>query len=162
LPAPSRRGAEGPLARLSRIKSAYGEGAAAAKLACLDRLERTVLPRARDVLALHEALCWLRAYPDDAALLERVERMLDRFERRRDLRRHRRALRDSGIAGTEIRFRFFAPTAWRGDGPTGSPSTGPPSRTPHGWSRCCRSSRSTPRRRASTNTPTRCASGFAG
>jgi hypothetical protein len=113
LPARRRARPSTWLEQLDRIKSAYGPGTAAAKQECLSGLERAVLPRARDVLALHEALCWLRAYPDDAALLERVERMLGRFDRRRDLRRHRRALRDSGIAGTEIRFRFFAPTAVR-------------------------------------------------
>lgn len=101
------------LRALDRIKATYGPGLSQAKRRGLASLERARLTRARDVLALHEALCWLRAYPDDAALLERVERTLARFERRRDLRRHRRALRDSGIAGTEIRFRFFAPTAVR-------------------------------------------------
>src|SRR5262245_9375651 len=90
------------LAELERIKATYGGGAPAAKRACLADRERAPLPRARDVLALHEILCWLRAYPDDARTLEQVERMLARFARRRDLRRHRRALADSGIAGTEI------------------------------------------------------------
>jgi hypothetical protein len=62
-------------------------------------------------MKLHEALCFLRAYPDDRAVLEQVERMLAAFERRADLRRHAAALADSGIAGTAIRFRFFSPTA---------------------------------------------------
>jgi hypothetical protein len=53
----------------------------------------------------------LRGYPDDATVLGQVERMLGAFDRRGDLRRHRRALADSGIAGTAITFRFFAPTA---------------------------------------------------
>jgi hypothetical protein len=95
------------------MKGESGPDAAAARLACLLELERAVLRRASDVERLHETLCWLRAYPDDARLLARVERMLERFDRRRDLKRHRRALADSGIAGTEIRFRFFAPTAVR-------------------------------------------------
>jgi hypothetical protein len=63
------------------------------------------------VWRLHETLCFLRAYPDDAAVLARVERMLDRFERRPDLKRHHRKLTDTGIAGTSIHYRFFAPTA---------------------------------------------------
>ena len=114
MPARRRPRAGDALERLDRIRSTYGgEGTAAAKLECLARLERASLPRARDVLRLHEALCWLRAYPDDAALLARVERMLARFDRRRDLRKHRRALADTGIAGTAIAFRFFAPTAAR-------------------------------------------------
>jgi hypothetical protein len=37
--------------------------------------------------------------------------MLGRFHRRADLRAHRAELTDSGIAGTAIHYRFFAPTA---------------------------------------------------
>jgi hypothetical protein len=101
------------LDQLESLKTEYGGGAAGDKLDALGRLERLHLGRARDVLRLHEALCFLRAYPDGAEVLALVERMLLRFHRRRDLRRHRRALADSGIAGTEIRFRFFAPVAFR-------------------------------------------------
>ena len=43
------------------------------------------------------------------ALLAR--RMLRAFGDRADLRRHREALRGSGIAGTDTPFRFFWPTA---------------------------------------------------
>jgi len=63
------------------------------------------------VLGLHDLLCFLRAFPDDADVLARATRMLAAFERRRDLRRHRDALADSGIAGTMTTFPFFAPTA---------------------------------------------------
>ena len=73
----------------------------------LRRLEAARLPRAEQVERLHETLCFLRAYPDDAPLLAQVERILASFDRRSDLRRHRKALRDTGIAGTEIRYRFF-------------------------------------------------------
>ncbi len=60
---------------------------------------------------LHECLCFLRAHPDDAALLAAVTALLDGFHRRADLRRHRRALAESGIAGTSLRYSFFADTA---------------------------------------------------
>lgn len=63
------------------------------------------------MLALHEALCFLRAYPDDAALLARVIRELERFALRPDLRRLRDELVDSGIAGTGIHFPFHWVTA---------------------------------------------------
>ena len=63
---------------------------------------------AQAVLRLHEVLCCIRAYPDNAAVLAQVESMLDRFEHRRDLRAHRKALADTGIAGTPIYYRFFA------------------------------------------------------
>jgi hypothetical protein len=59
-------------------------------------------------MRLHEALCFIRAYPDDAAVLAQVQTMLAEFDRRSDLRAHRLALADSGIAGTALHYRFFA------------------------------------------------------
>lgn len=97
----------GTLTALERGKGSYGGGCAEAKLALLRRLERADLGSAGAVLRLHEALCFLRAYPDDARVLAQVERMLARFARRADLRRRREALAGSGIAGTAIRYRFF-------------------------------------------------------
>ncbi|OGF13764.1 MAG: hypothetical protein A2W00_01155 [Candidatus Eisenbacteria bacterium RBG_16_71_46] len=99
------------LGRLERARADYGTDAARRKLVFLRALARAPLARARDVSRLHEVLCFLRAYPDDARVLAEVERMLGAFERRADVLRHRDALADSGIAGTEIRFRFFEPTA---------------------------------------------------
>ena len=101
------------LARLVELRSTYGPGLAPERLGLLRRLARARLATAREVLALHEALCFLRAYPDDEPVLAQVEAMLAGFDRRADLRRHRRALAGSGIAGTEIRSRFFAPVAFR-------------------------------------------------
>jgi hypothetical protein len=95
------------LAALERTKDHYGTGSSAAKLALLRRLERGELRSAQAVLRLHEVLCFLRAYPDDAQLLRQVERMLSRFAARTDLRRWSEALNDTGIAGTPIRYRFF-------------------------------------------------------
>ncbi|HKC13335.1 MAG TPA: hypothetical protein VKI41_14990, partial [Vicinamibacteria bacterium] len=104
-------GASSLLRRLRRLQAEYGPGRARPKLRLLTALERVALPQAREVWRLHETLCFLRAYPDDAAVLARVERMLARFEGRPDLRRHHRNLTDTGIAGTSIHYRFFAPTA---------------------------------------------------
>jgi hypothetical protein len=99
------------LAALEKTKNGYGGGRAARQLALLDVLARARLATPRQVERLHEALCFLRAYPDDARVASRVERMLRRFAQRADLRPHRDALADSGIAGTTIRYRFFWPTA---------------------------------------------------
>ena len=105
------------LAALERKRFEFGAGAAEAKLALLKQLARTRLGSARAVLRLHEALCFVRAYPDDAAVLAQVQAMLVAFERRADLRAHRIALADSGIAGTATHYRFFAGQAqwlaWR-------------------------------------------------
>jgi hypothetical protein len=89
----------------------FGPGAAREKLALLAALARARLARAGDVSRFHEVLCFLAAYPDDARVHTLVRRMLDRFERRADLRRHAAALASSGIAGTTVEYRFFAPMA---------------------------------------------------
>jgi hypothetical protein len=99
------------LRRLERLKANYGDGVATAKLAALRRLSRSSLRTAGQVERLHEALCFLRAYPDDADVLAQATRMLERFGRRADLLNHRDGLTDSGIAGTDIRYRFFWSTA---------------------------------------------------
>jgi hypothetical protein len=101
------------LRELERLKATYGPGASAAKVRLLTALETGRLRRAGEVHRLHEVLCFLRAYPDDAQVLALVERMLGAFDRRADLRRNRRALAGSGIAGTDMTFRFFAPVAFR-------------------------------------------------
>lgn len=99
------------LRRLVALKGTYGPGLGAERLALLTTLERARLATAAQVRALHEALCFLHAYPDTRAVLARVSRMLARFDRRGDLRRHRAALTDSGIAGTDTYYRFVPATA---------------------------------------------------
>ena len=75
------------LRALERSKARYGIGCAEAKLALLRRIGRDELGSARAVSRLHEVLCFLRAYPDDARVLAQVERMLVRFAGRADLKR---------------------------------------------------------------------------
>ena len=99
------------LRALERVRADYGGEATATKLSLLRRLATRRLETAGQVVRLHEALCFLRVYPDDRRVLAQVERMLARFDRRRDLARHRHRLASTGIAGTEIRFRFFAAMA---------------------------------------------------
>jgi len=103
--------ASAALRGLERERDVYGDGAGGRKLAWLAVLARASLRSAGDVRRLHEALCFLRAYPDDARLLAAVEGMLARFHRRTDLRSAREALAHSGIAGTTIWYPFFWPTA---------------------------------------------------
>jgi hypothetical protein len=105
------REVEGRLRDLEALKGEFGRGASAKKLELLAHLERARFSSARAVSRLHEVLCFLRAYPDDQAVAERVEHLLSGFAARRDLVRHRSELFDSGIAGTDIYYRFFQPTA---------------------------------------------------
>ncbi len=96
---------------LESARTDRGQDAVARRRTALDVLSRARLTTAKEVERLHEALCFLRAYPDDAPVLAKVEILLARFARRPDLRLHRAALEDSGIAGTKTRFPFFAGTA---------------------------------------------------
>lgn len=105
------RAAARVLAALERARDVYSPGSALRKLQLLRLLARASLRSARQVERLHEALCFLRAYPDDARVLAQVEAMLARFDRRADLRAHRAALAHTGIAGTDTGYPFFHPTA---------------------------------------------------
>lgn len=99
------------LRELNRCVGEFGKGCGQRKYDLLATLENHRLPRASDVLSLHEALCFLRAFPDDAKLLAQVERILSEFADRTDVGRHREQLANTGIAGTPIFFRFFAASA---------------------------------------------------
>src|SRR5260221_5957143 len=99
------------LRRLEKVRTDYGPGAGATKRALVSALDRARLPDASSVLRLHEALLFLSAFPDDAALRADVLRALGRFRARTDLRRFRRGLADSGVAGTDIHYPFFSYTA---------------------------------------------------
>jgi hypothetical protein len=104
------------LARLAALRSTYGPGAGAQRLPLLRLLEHGRLPTAAEVTHLHELLCLLHAYPDDEAVFAQVDRMLGAFAARPDLRRHRAALKDSGIAGTDTVYPFGLSTArWLAD-----------------------------------------------
>jgi len=106
-----RSTAAAALASLGRIGRRYGPGLGARKLTLLATLSRSRLSTAGHVRRLHELLCFLDAYPDDRRVRARARNMLQSFQRRADLRRHRAALAGSGIAGTDTPYRFFWPTA---------------------------------------------------
>ena len=99
------------LRTLEALRLVFSSEAGAKKLDALRVLSRARLATGNEVLRLHEAAAFVRAYPDSAAVLDAAGRILDRFEHRADLRRFASALEDSGIAGTAIRYRFFGSTA---------------------------------------------------
>ena len=99
------------LAGLEKIHREYGPGKSAEKVEAIRTLRTSQLLSAGAVFRFHEILLYLRAFPDDRAVLTAVDRALDAFQDRRDLARFRKALLNSGIAGTEIRYRFFWPMA---------------------------------------------------
>jgi hypothetical protein len=95
------------LVSLERVLTRYGNGVAERKAKLIKELARRSLSSSDKVLRFHEALCFLWAYPDNRDVLHAVESALERFANRRDLRRFRDELMNSGIAGTDIHFRFF-------------------------------------------------------
>ena len=99
------------LTRLVTIKAQYGGDVAREKRDLVRQLGRRRLVGASQVERLHETLCFLHAYPDDLALFREVARALGRFRSRGDVRQHREQLVDTGIAGTEMYYRFHASTA---------------------------------------------------
>lgn len=99
------------LDKLERGRIEFGSGVGERKLELLRALAKCRFRRSSQVLRFHNALCFIRAYPDDEEVLATVERILEKFSDRNDLKRFRRSLGDSGIAGTTTRFAFFPATA---------------------------------------------------
>ena len=85
------------------------------KLRLLDELAECSITQPDQLLSFHETLCFLRAYPDDPAVLTRVDRALAGFAARveRLTPVARAELHDSGIAGTTLDYPFGLPmTRW--------------------------------------------------
>jgi hypothetical protein len=85
------------------------------KLGALGQLADEPIRDPPVLLRLHETLCFLQAYPDDAEVLARVDRALEQFPERvarlGPTARHR--LHDSGVAGTTLDYPFGLPmTRW--------------------------------------------------
>ena len=99
------------LEHLESLREEFGVRAASEKLRLLAILEQKSLSCSSEVERLHEALCFARAWPDSPRLLATVNRMLKKFVDRKDLKRFAGELADTGIAGTDIRFRFYLATA---------------------------------------------------
>jgi len=95
------------LREIENLRFRFDNEASLRKQELLDALASARLENAAQVLRLHEWLCFARAYPDDSVLLARVEKMLEGFDQRRDLRKQRKLLADSGIAGTSIHYEFY-------------------------------------------------------
>jgi hypothetical protein len=85
------------------------------KLRLLDELAECPIPQPDLLLRFHETLCFLQAYPDDRAVLARVDRALAGFQARLESlsATGRGELHDSGVAGTTLDYPFgFPMTRW--------------------------------------------------
>jgi hypothetical protein len=83
------------------------------KAVLLEELNGAIVRDARALLRLHETLCFLQAYPDDAKILELVDRALATFAARVDRLgpAARRRLHDSGVAHSTLDYPFGFPMA---------------------------------------------------
>src|SRR5204863_125075 len=100
-------------AALAACAPRCGAEARPEKLRLLARLATVQIARAPTLERLHESLCFVRAYPDDAAVQDAAERALREFPVRvRRLAPSARArLHDSGIADTDLDYPFGLPMA---------------------------------------------------
>ncbi len=91
----------------------FGSAPRREKVRLLGQLAECQVEDARTLQALHETLCFLQAYPDDAAVLAGVDRALEGFPARVERLTPARArqLHDSGIAGTTLGYPFGFPMA---------------------------------------------------
>ena len=82
------------------------------KCSLLESLEPCAIRHPGTLLRFHEALCFLQAYPDDARVLELVDRALEGFGSRvARLGPAARRLHDSGIVGAALDYPFGYPMA---------------------------------------------------
>ncbi len=96
------------IARLHNIRSRFGAEFAAEKLQLLERLEHCEVRTAADAKRLHSGLCFIRAFPDSAAILAKARSELGNFQKRvQKLRAAQKSLlAESGIAGTKLHYPF--------------------------------------------------------
>ncbi len=99
------------LQTLQRLKLSFTQESADEKLRLLQIMEKASLGSSAQVVRLHDLMCFMQAYPDSEAVLIKAERILGDFGNRKDLKRHRRQLSDTGLIGTAIHFRFYWQTA---------------------------------------------------
>src|SRR5258705_8130607 len=82
------------------------------KCGLLESLERRAIRHPGTLLRFHEALCFLQAYPDDARVVELVDRAVEGFGSRvARLGPAARRLHDSGIVGAALDYPFGYPMA---------------------------------------------------
>jgi hypothetical protein len=97
------------LTALEAAKADYGRGAASRTKAVVDQLSRHDFTEAKSLIRFHEALLFLRAFPQSASLVPSIERILNAFHERVEKLRvggvDMEAFDDfntSGIAGTTM------------------------------------------------------------
>ena len=94
--------------RLHRIRARYDAESSLEKLEILSDLDGALPHRPSEIVRLHVALCFIRAFPDSTRHYRLARRLLESFEAHvASLPANARdRLWDTGIAGTELNYRF--------------------------------------------------------
>ena len=103
-----QKSAHRAIRRLGEIRNRYGGAATGEKLDLLIRIPGLSLRSARDLISLHQSLCFLRAFPDSEEIHTSAVTILGDFrECVEQLAAHQVAkLVDSGITETDIHYPF--------------------------------------------------------
>src|SRR5262249_266916 len=97
--------------RLAKLRETFGPDAAAERERLLRACGRARCRSGKELSSLHETLCFARAYPDNQAVLDLVQDLLDRWERRADVHALGEALQGLGMAGLAHAHTLFLPPA---------------------------------------------------
>ncbi|MBK8232456.1 MAG: hypothetical protein IPK72_18230 [Candidatus Eisenbacteria bacterium] len=90
-----------PIERLEQLRSHYGAAARSERDALIQRIEGSSIDEPEALVRYNDLLLFARAYPDDAAMLARVERALGRISGRvRTLGDRAEEFRDTGLPGS--------------------------------------------------------------
>ena len=94
--------------RLHAVRNRYDAAASAEKKILLESLANSAVRSVDDLQRLHNALCFIRAFPDTRAHYRLAATQLAHFGKRIALQpaTHRTALWDTGIAGTPVHYPF--------------------------------------------------------
>jgi hypothetical protein len=99
------------LDRAESIRLKFGAEFERQRFELIKRMEAGVFRTPSQVQRYHELVCFARAWPDSPRVLRLSRRIANNFDRRPDLWRFRKRLEGTGIAGTDIAFTFYLPTA---------------------------------------------------
>ncbi|MHC5063797.1 MAG: hypothetical protein ACYTG5_07470 [Planctomycetota bacterium] len=105
-----------PITSLARIAGCFGPQHARRKARLLTKIERLDRPGTRDLRILHDSLCFMRAYPDDATVLrwtKRVSARLREWIAADRVGEDSPLLADSGFPGSINRCDFSLPVLIR-------------------------------------------------
>lgn len=99
------------MAALAAVASQFSPKARVAKRRLLAAIAASPIAEPAALVRLHEALCFLQAYPDDREILGRVDGLLRDFPARirRLGPRAEARLQDSGIAGSALEYPYGLP-----------------------------------------------------